>query len=318
MVSHSKPSVATICAELPTRGATLFTFWCDRHTLEGCKKDSFNFPLCKYTWQNGLTNSETSRCPDADETERLRGFRPGGREVWRLGPLGHPGSLPRSSLRPAWWKWRKVYGVAWKHPGEHINVVELRAVINGVLWRLRSASNIHSKGVLGFNDDLVNFGTRAFRIAAPRAIGHEVQFAYGRSIFHPIHYSCIAGRTSIRQMGPVAMASNHQRGALGKARRKRLRTTIGLVRDRLIAPRTLVKYRASTAAFFGFCSNAGHSKPHTATEMDLRLCEFVQHTWEEGDSRNIPADARSGLIHFIDAPREAPWQSAITTGMEQK
>ena len=45
------------------------------------------------------------------------------------------------------------------------------------------------------------------------------------------------------------------------------------------------------------------SLPHTATEMDLRLCEFVEHAWEEGDARNIPADARSGLMHFIDAPR---------------
>ena len=37
--------------------------------------------------------------------------------------------------------------------------------------------------------------------------------------------------------------------------------------------------------------------------MDLRLCEFVQHSWEEGDFRSIPADARSGLMHFIDALR---------------
>ena len=64
-------------------------------------------------------------------------------------------------------------------------------------------------------------------------------------------------------MGPVAKAENHQRGALGKARMKRRRATIGLLRDRLIAPWTLVKYRASTAAFFSFCSNAGNSNPHT-------------------------------------------------------
>ena len=37
--------------------------------------------------------------------------------------------------------------------------------------------------------------------------------------------------------------------------------------------------------------------------MDLRLCEFIEHAWEEGDSRDIPADARSGLTHVIDAPR---------------
>ena len=35
--------------------------------------------------------------------------------------------------------------------------------------------------------------------------------------------------------------------------------------------------------------------------MDLRICEFVEHAWEEGDSHNIPSDARSGLMHFIDA-----------------
>ena len=98
-------------------------------------------------------------------------------------------------------------------------------------------------------------------------------------------------------MAPVAMAKNHQRGALGKARSKRLRATIGLFRDRLIAPQTLAKKQASTAAFFSFCSIAGYFKPHTATEMDLRLCEFV------GGSRNIPADAPSGLIHFINALR---------------
>ena len=49
---------------------------CDRRTLERWKKDSFTFPLCQYLWQNGLTNSETWRCPDADERERLLGARP--------------------------------------------------------------------------------------------------------------------------------------------------------------------------------------------------------------------------------------------------
>ena len=39
------------------------------------------------------------------------------------------------------------------------------------------------------------------------------------------------------------------------------------------------------------------------TEMDLRLCEIVQHAWEDGDSRNILADARSGLMQFINALR---------------
>ena len=91
-------------------------------------------------------------------------------------------------------------------------------------------------------------------------------------------------------MNPVAMAKSHQHGALGLS-------------DRLIAPQNLARYRASTVAFFNFGSIAGYSKPDTTTEMDLRLCEFVERAWEECDSRNIPADARLGLMHFIDALR---------------
>ena len=49
----------------------------------------------------------------------------------------------------------KVYGLPWKHWGEHINVLELRAVINGVLWRLRSAGNIHSKAVQPMNSIVI-------------------------------------------------------------------------------------------------------------------------------------------------------------------
>ena len=76
----------------------------------------------------------------------------------------------------------------WKHRGEHINMLELRAVINEVLWRLRSAANIHSKGgpSNGLDGDFGSFGKRAFQIVALGAFGHEVQFARGCSIFHPL------------------------------------------------------------------------------------------------------------------------------------
>ena len=80
----------------------------------------------------------------------LAGIRRGHREPrsrHHQGPLEHPSVLPRSTLRLAWWAWRKVDGSPWKHRGEHIDILELRAVINGVLWRPRSAATIHSKVV---------------------------------------------------------------------------------------------------------------------------------------------------------------------------
>ena len=54
------------------------------------------------------------------------------------------------------------------------------------------------------------------------------------------------------------------------------------------------------AAFFSSAPTQA-TPNHTATEIYLRLCEFVQCAWKEGDSRNIQADACSGLTHLIDA-----------------
>ena len=43
-----------------------------------------------------------------------------GREIRRLGPLGHPGMFPREAFISAWWKWRVVFGAPWKGEPEHI------------------------------------------------------------------------------------------------------------------------------------------------------------------------------------------------------
>jgi len=83
-----------------------------------------------------------------------------GREVRRLGVCEHPGLLPRATLKPSWWRWRRVFGAPWKVPGEHTNVLEVRAVLAAVQWRVRSPQNIHSKGILAM-DSMVALGALA-------------------------------------------------------------------------------------------------------------------------------------------------------------
>ena len=70
-----------------------------------------------------------------------------GREIRRFGPYEHPGFLPRSSLDPGWWHWRRVFGAPWKDATEHINALELRALLAAVQRRLRVPANVHSKGL---------------------------------------------------------------------------------------------------------------------------------------------------------------------------
>ena len=366
------PFVPPCPREAPLRTPTGFEP-CDRHTSERWTKDSFKFPLSQFLWQNGLTSSDTCRCPDADERERLLGFRPDHsrpamstsakielenarlrllgsavhtgllaclfsvffhnlqvpaahqpvpelvnhvslkaskistnpgidiiREIFRrqkrLGPLEHPGALPRSSLRPAWWKRRKVYGSARGSIQESAstcrNFEQLSLEPSGVYGPRQTFSPngvfaVDSMEILG----AFTKGRSASRRLAPLVM--KFNSLVVAASFNPLLVYC---RTDLN---PAEESSRHGQ----KARRKRLRATIGLLRDRLLAPRTLVKYRASAAAFFSFCSDAGYSKPHTATDMDLRFIKFVQDSWEEGDSRKIPEDARPGLMHFIDGLR---------------
>ena len=97
------------------------------------KRNNFNCPPYHFLCQNGLTNEKTWQSPDADEKERLLGFRP-----------------------------------------DHSRIA---LSTSAKTWEVENARLA--------NGDLGSFGKMAFRIT-PRAIGHEVQVAYGRSIFHTI------------------------------------------------------------------------------------------------------------------------------------
>ena len=71
----------------------------------------------------------------------------------------------------------------------HINVLGLRAVINGVLWRLRSASNIHSKGVHAM-DLMVILGALAKGRSTPRRLAPLVMKLVVAASFTPLLVYC--------------------------------------------------------------------------------------------------------------------------------
>ena len=97
----------------------------------------------------------------------------------------------------------------------------------------------------GLNGDFGSFGKTAFRIAAPLVM--------------KFNSLVVAASFTLFARVPVAMAESHQHGALGKARRKRLRATIGLLRDRLIAPRTSLDSGFLQLLFHGRLPQTTHS-----------------------------------------------------------
>ena len=61
------------------------------------------------------------------------------------GVLTRPDLWPRRSLYAKWWNWKVAF--AFKQSGSHINVLELRAVLKSVVWKLRSSVSIGKRHV---------------------------------------------------------------------------------------------------------------------------------------------------------------------------
>ena len=139
-------------------------------SLLSVEKLSASAPSCYVHSATGSGTQHQSTKPGVSLVrELLRKQTHTGREIRRLGPVDHPSLWPRDSLSPQWWRWRKVFASAWQFEGEHINVLEVRAVLAAILWRLRTASNIHTRCIQGM-DSFVALGALAKGRSASRRL----------------------------------------------------------------------------------------------------------------------------------------------------
>ena len=60
----------------------------------------------------------------------------------------------RSSVPAKLWRWKEVAGWRWHHSGDHINVLELRAILTTLRW-LVARRGIHGRRFLHLTDSLV-------------------------------------------------------------------------------------------------------------------------------------------------------------------
>ena len=60
------------------------------------------------------------------------------------GSLFNPQCFPRQSASASWWKWSKVFACRWQET-EHINALELRAVILTLEWRIKHLKEVHAR-----------------------------------------------------------------------------------------------------------------------------------------------------------------------------
>ncbi len=90
-----------------------------------------------------------------------------------------------------------------------------------------------------------------------------------------------------------------------------MRKELGRLRDRVVKPATVKRYRIHVGAFFTWVSHSGRRIPAAVLEFDTQLCAYAECLWEEGDQKSVLANVLSGLARFVPALRghlPGPWR----------
>ena len=77
--------------------------------------------------------------------------------------------------------------------------------------------------------------------------------------------------------------------------RKERRQKLGTLKSLIIKPATKVRYDRAFASFLQYQRN---HRLALATELDVQLSDYLEHLWEEGESRYLAADTLSGVQHL--------------------
>jgi len=87
--------------------------------------------------------------------------------------------------------------------------------------------------------------------------------------------------------------------ARARERRKRERHKAGQLRNLVLKPSTLVRYKAAVLGFFEHLEHMGVSIPRSYDNLDDELADYLEVLWQEGEARSVAGDTISGLQHLI-------------------
>ena len=238
-----------------------------------------------------------------------------GRELRRLFPLVDPSALPRSTLQPARWKWRRAFGVPWRELGEHIKKLELRTELAASTWRFSSTQNIHSRGLRAMDSSAsisaLSRGRSSSHDFAPFAC--RINASWKGSQFHAavlVHWLGIEpSRCSIRTPMTQALLTF----TAATERRRRHRHCFGCLCDQIVSPKTLTSYKQHTARFFSLVQCSRLSLPRDPATLDALLCAFIEQMWESGDPKVWACHTLSSLLHYFHGSPQAIFTQVCCT-----
>ena len=110
--------------------------------------------------------------------------------------------------------------------------------------------------------------------------------------------------------GKVVAAATH-------AERKRLRSTIGALKDLRVGVGVQKRYKRAVNFFLWFCWAQFGQMADDYDQLDKFAVAFIHAAWNEGEPRSLIADCLSGIMYAVDRKRILPSAWSWLTTWEQ-
>eukprot|EP00971_Amphidinium_carterae_P348898 6490729-Amphidinium_carterae.1 len=213
------------------------------------------------------------------------------------GALLDPRCWPRESVDPRWWAWTVV--LSYPLSGEHINALEMRAVLMMHRWRLRHGQAIGLRYV-PFVDSAVCLAVMTKGRSSSRKLNYVL-----RKLNSRILASCsLPSYCYVRTFYNPADAPSRWRD------RKRARLEVGTLRSRRVAPATLKRYKEALALFNQWL-RLSHLQPFQRVHLLVQyIADFLELLWHSGAPKGKAGDLLSSLQLHLPASRgrlQEPW-----------
>ena len=88
-------------------------------------------------------------------------------------------------------------------------------------------------------------------------------------------------------------------GRRSVAQRKTDRRALGSLQSLVVAPSTHTRYFQAVSRFLDFLRLHDYRYPSTFSLLNVKVCEFIEYLWHNGEPKSFASDCLSGLGHFI-------------------
>ena len=212
----------------------------------------------------------------------------------------------RATVPGRCWKWKIVAGWTWKRKGDHINGLELRAILTSLKWRLEHCQHfktrfIHLTDSLVCLHSLSRGRSSSKKLRRPMSRINALILVSGtQPLWGYIHTDQNPADKPSRwgQRVRTKFRNNAKRKILEQSEAKdraKQRQNLGTLRQLTVQPATRKRYDNATTAFFLFLKQEGIVIPTRKEDLDPILCDYLEYLWSTGVGRGQANDTVAGL-----------------------